>query len=368
MKILLSLLFVVLAGSSCLAQLIKGPEIIDDNRAVFKINAPGATEVKVINLSDSAAMGDNEYILARDDKGIWSVTTEPCRPGLHYYELSIDGARVADPASPSYFGWGKWTSCLEVPDAKLDFYLPLEVPHGDVRFHWYLSKTNGSYRKCLVYTPPGYDRQTTDRYPVLYLQHGAGESELGWIMQGKANFILDNLIAIGKARPMVIVMDNGYAPRSGAENPYRPGGSDNIFADLVTMELIPMIDNHYRTLTNRENRAIAGLSMGGGQALNIGLGHPELFASVATFSGGSRDLNIKTSYSGVFKDATKFNSTYTLLFIGCGTLEGGYAAMKGFHEALTQHGINNTWSEPVGSHEWQVWRVHLYEFAQKLFQ
>lgn len=368
MKILVCILTVVLSSLPCLAQLIRGPEIIENNRVIFKVYAPNATEVKVINLSDSAALGDNEYMLTRDEKGTWTVTTLPCRPGLHYYELSIDGARVSDPASPAYFGWGKWTSCLEIPDPSLGFYLPGDVPHGDTRYHWYLSKITGSYRKCLVYTPPGYDQNTSERYPVLYLQHGAGESELGWTMQGRANFILDNLIAEGKARSMIIVMDNGYAPRPGAENPFRPGGSDNLFAELVTTELIPMIDKSYRTLASRENRAIAGLSMGGGQALNIGFGNPELFASVATFSGGSRDLNIETSFSGVFRDVSRFNNIYTLFFIGCGTLEGGYTAMKGFHEALTRQGINHIWSEPVGSHEWQVWRVHLYEFAQKLFQ
>jgi len=368
MKYIFSFLILLLPALSSMSQLIRGPEITDDNRVIFRVNAPSATEVKIINLSDSAALGDDEYSLSSDEKGTWTVTTLPCRPGLHYYELSIDGARVADPSCPSYFGWGKWTSCIEIPDPELDFYIHHEVPHGEVRIHWYLSKTTGTYRKCMVYTPPGYDLQTTERYPVLYLQHGAGESELGWTTQGKANFILDNLIAEGKARPMIIVMDNGYAPRPGAENPYRPGGGDNLFSELVTMELIPMIDADYRTLANRENRAIAGLSMGGGQALNTGLGHPELFASVATFSGGGRGLNIETSYSGVFKDSDKFNSTYKLFFIGCGTLESGYDSMKDFHEALTSHGVNNTWSEPVGSHEWQVWRVHLYEFAQKLFQ
>jgi enterochelin esterase family protein len=187
-------------------------------------------------------------------------------------------------------------------------------------------------------------------------------------MQGKANFILDNLIAEGKARPMIIVMDNGYAPRPGAENPYRPVGNDNLFAELVINELIPMIDKSYRTLASRDDRAIAGLSMGGGQALNTGLRHPELFASVATFSGGSRNLNIDTSYSGVFNDAARFNNIFNLFFVGCGTLEGGYPTMEEFHEALNFKGIRHVWSEPVGSHEWQVWRFHLFEFAQKLFR
>lgn len=347
---------------------MKGPTLSADNRVTFQIHAPDASYVKVINLSDSAALGAPEYQMTKNSGGDWSVTTESCRPGLHYYEFDINGARVSDPAAPLYFGWGKWTSCLEVPDANLDFYLPKDVPHGEVRLFWYVAKTTQTFRKCLVYTPPNYDADTTVRYPVLYLQHGAGESELGWTMQGKANFILDNLIAEDKARPMIIVMDNGYAARPGAENPQRPRGDDNLFSDLVTKDLIPMIDNQFRTIADREHRAIAGLSMGAGQALRIGLGHPELFASVAGFSGGIRRANIESSFDGIFRDAEKFNSTFKLFFFGYGTLERGFESMQAFSDELRAHGINHVWSEPVGSHEWQVWRVHLYECAQHLFQ
>ncbi|MBN1561558.1 esterase [candidate division KSB1 bacterium] len=367
MKMKIFLLFSLLFFSPCFAQLMPGPIIDDDNRITFSICAPEAQEVKVINLSDSAALGAAEYQMAVDADGKWSVTTKSCRAGLHYYELSIDGARVADPASPLYFGWGKWTSCVEVPDKELDFYLPRSVPHGDVRMHWYQSSTTATARKCLVYTPPEYDQNVTQRYPVLYLQHGAGESELGWTMQGKANFIFDNLIADGRAKPMLIVMDSGYAARPNAENPHRPRGDENVFAELLIQELIPMIDSQFRTLADRNHRAIAGLSMGGGQALRIGLTNPELFASVATFSGAGR-FDPDTAFDGVFKDAVAFNSTYRLFFIGCGTLEGNrFTSMKELHELLTERGIRNAWSAPVGSHEWQVWRVHLYELAQLLF-
>jgi len=371
MKKLIFFTVIFCITTTSFAQLIKGPEIGIDNRVTFKVYAPNAKEVKVINMSDSAAMGAKEYLMEDAGKGNWKVNTLPCRPGLHYYELSIDGARVSDPSSPMYFGWAKWVSGLEVPDKNVDFYHVKDVPHGDVRIHWYFSKITNSYRKCLVYTPSGYDLSLTKRYPVLYLQHGSGESELGWTMQGKAGFILDNLIAEGKAKPMIIVMDNGYAPGPNAVNKYNPGGPENLFADLVTKELVPMIDSQFRTLNNRENRAISGLSMGAGQAMNIGLGHPELFGSIGAFSGGGSrgsQFNVETSYSGVFKDAVKFNSTTKLLFIGCGTLDGGYKSIKSFHETLTKHGINNVWSDPVGSHEWQVWRIHLYEFAQRLFK
>ena len=354
------IILLVLLESTVHAQLMKGPVLSKDNRATFEIRAPEASVVKVINLSDSAALGASEYMMSKDAQGRWSITTEPCRPGLHYYEFSIDGARVSDPASPLYFGWGKWTSCLEVPDPDLDFYVPKDVPHGDVRMFWYFSKTTQTMRKCLVYTPPAYDEETSARYPVLYLQHGAGESELGWTMQGKVNFILDNLIAESKAEPMIIVMDNGYAAKPGAENPQRPRGGDNLFAELVTQELVPIIDSQFRTVADREHRAIAGLSMGAGQALRIGLGHPDLFASVGGFSGGARRATIESSFDGIFRDATTFNSTFKLFFIGCGTLERGFESMKTFSKDLTNHGINNIWSEPVGSHEWQVWRVHLY--------
>jgi len=350
------------------AQLMKAPEIDKDRRVTLNVFAPGADSVKVINLSDEAAMGAKEYQMEMDSTGNWSVTTNPCRPGFHYYELNIDGFRCANPASQMYFGWGRWSSGLEVPDENLDFYSPKDVPRGEVRYHWYISKTIGALRKCLVYTPPGYDTDPSIRYPVLYLQHGAGESELGWSMQGKVNIILDNLIAEGKAKSMLIVMDNGYAARPGAENAHRPRGQDNAFTELVVNELVPMIDAEYRTQNTRENRAIAGLSMGAGQALRIGLSHSELFASVGAFSGGLWRFDINTSYNGIFKDADKFNDLYSLFWFGCGELDRGYGSLKKFHQTLEERGIKHVWYPGPGSHEWQVWRFHIFEFTQLLFK
>jgi enterochelin esterase family protein len=364
------LVFICCMVLSVQAQLMRESEVDSQKRATFTVSSPDAKEIKLINLSDEMALGAKEYNFEKNSEGKWTLTTNPCRPGLHYFELSIDGVKVAYPYSKMYFGWAKWTGMIEIPDDKLDFYLPKNVPHGEVRQHYYYSTITQNIRKCLVYTPPGYDQNIDLKYPVLYLQHGSGESELGWTMQGKANFILDNLIAEGKAKPFIIVMDNGYAPRPGTENQYNPGGADNLFADLVTKELVPMIDASFRTLSDQKNRAIAGLSMGGWQAIRIGFDHPELFGTVATFSGDGRDVSfdVETANNGIFKDAAGFNQTYKLFFVGCGTLEPSFPGMKIMYETLKNHGINTAFSGPIGSHEWQVWRVHLYDFAQMVFK
>ena len=172
------------------SQLMNSPPIDSENRVTLTVNAPNAKEVKVINLSDTDAMGAAEYSLSKGEDGIWSVQTNPCRPGFHYYNLSIDGFECADPKNQLYFGWGKWTSGLEVPEPTPSFYTPRGEPKGEVTTHWYSSSATNTTRKCLIYTPPGYRSQTGVKYPVLYLQHGAGESELGWTMQGKVNVIM----------------------------------------------------------------------------------------------------------------------------------------------------------------------------------
>ena len=350
------------------AQLQREPDVDSLKRVTFKLVAPGANEIKLINLSDEMALGAKEYAFKKDSEGLWIVTTKPCRPGLHYYELNIDGAKVSDPSSKMYFGWAKWTGMVEVPDDKLDFYLPKNVLHGEVRQHYYYSTITQNTRKCLVYTPPGYS-SSNKNYPVLYLQHGSGESELGWTMQGKVNLIMDNLQAEGKIIPFIIVMDNGYAPRPGAENQFNPGGADNLFADLLTTELVPMIDASYRTYKNKENRAIAGLSMGGNQAIQIGFDHPELFGAIATFSGPGRSIfHAEETKKKLLDNPDKFNRLYRLFFVGCGSLESYYPEMKEMYETLKKRKMNTAFSSPVGSHEWQVWRVNFYDFAQMVFK
>jgi enterochelin esterase-like enzyme len=200
---------------------------------------------------------------------------------------------------------------------------------------------------------------------VLYLQHGAGESERGWTAQGRANFILDGLIAAGEARPMIVVMDNGYAVRPGETG----GRGNEAFGDVVLQDLIPEIERTYRTQTGRGQRAIAGLSMGGGQAMQIGLANLDRFAYIGSFSGaGARNFSIGTSYGGVFQDAAAFNKRVRLFWIGCGQGDALYAPSVALHEALEKAGIRHTWNDGPGLHDWQVWRHHLHAFAPKLFR
>jgi enterochelin esterase-like enzyme len=344
------------------------PKIAPDLRVTFRVKAPNAKSVAVAGRAEDSGMNGNApYGMTRGENGIWTVTTEPVRPGFHYYEIIIDGWHCNDPASETYFGWGQPTSGLEVPDPALDFYDIKDVPHGDVRACWYRSRVTGTTRRVVVYTPPGYDRKPKQRFPVLYLQHGAGESERAWTAQGRVNFILDNLIAAGKARPMVIVMENGYAVNADAVA--GPGSRGNgAFPELVVKDLVPFIDSNFRTLADRNHRAVAGLSMGAGQAMQIGLGNPDLFAYVAGLSGGVRNFDPQTSFGGIFFDPVAANKRFRLLWLGCGTEDRLYSSGIGLHDALTASGIRHVWFEGPGSHEWQVWRKHLNDIAPRLFQ
>lgn len=338
------------------------PEIHPDLRITFRVTAPGAQKVQV---EGGDGLGKGPFDMVRGEKGVWTVTIPPAQPGFHYYWLLVDGLRVNDPSSRTYFGYSRETSGVEVPD-KVDFYEANDVPHGEVRSRWYFSKVTGKWRRACVYTPPDYDRGTV-RYPVLYLQHGMGENELGWTTQGRANFILDRLIAAGTARPMIVVMENGML---AAKPNAAPGARGNeAFEDVVIGDLIPMIDSTYRTLADREHRAIAGLSMGGGQALQIGLGHLDRFAWVGSFSGAIRNFDPKTSYGGALADAAAANSKLRLLWFGAGMAEPGmYKAAKAVHDALDNMGIRNVFYECPFAHEWQTWRYDLREFAPGLFR
>jgi enterochelin esterase family protein len=345
------------------------PAIHADRRVTFRVTAPEAQKVAVAGrAADSGMNGNTPHPMNRRADGTWEVTTGPVRPGFHYYELIVDGHRTTDPASQTYFGWAQQTSGLEVPDPGLDFYDVKDVPHGEVRVRWYRSTTTGQHREAHVYTPPGYDSNPTLRYPVLYLQHGSGEDQTSWTRQGKANLIMDNLIAEGKARPMLVVMEQGYAVKAGQAAPAPGTRAGDAFGDLVVHDLVPMIDRTYRTLADRQQRAIAGLSMGAGQAMQIGLANLDRFAAIGSFSGGNRSFDPKTSYAGAFADSRRVNRTLDLLWIGCGTEDRLYPGAAALHQALDAAGVRHTWFEGPGSHEWQVWRKHLQDFAPRLFR
>ena len=328
--------------------------------------------------------------MVKQPDGVWSVITEPLVPGLHYYTLIVDGVEMADTGSRSFFGGSKYASAVEVPEPGSTYYSVQDVPHGQVREVWYFSKVTGTWRHALVYTPPGYDEKTAERYPVLYLQHGGGEDETGWVRQGHANFILDNLIASGKAKPMLVVMAYGYARRAGQPAPdlsgkgfgspeFRKAMQDmmSAFEADVTEALIPFIDKTFRTIPDRDHRAMAGLSMGGMQTFHITLNHLDLFSHIGGFSGAAgaltlgRDLDLKTDYNGVLADPAAFARKVHVLWLGVGTAEpeGMRAGIRKLHASLTDAGIAHVYQESPGTdHEWQTWRRNLNDFAARLFR
>jgi enterochelin esterase family protein len=333
------------------------PAVDADRRVTFRLKAPNALRVEV--RCRGSLWGGKPVPLAKASDGTWSVTTEPAEPGFFYYEFIIDGVPVNDPGSRTFPGWAREMSGLEVPDRSVDFYDVKPVPHGEVRVRTYFSKTTETTRQALVYTPPDYDRDPARRYPVLYLQHGSGESERSWTQQGRANYILDNLIAEGKAEEMIVVMEQGYATKAGA--PPAPGARGNEgFEALVVSDLVPMIDAVYRTIPKSESRAIAGLSMGGGQAVRIGLGHPQLFGSVGSLSGGAAAARAE--------GAAPLLSKMQLVWIGCGRQDAGYERARDAHRDLEKAGVAHCWFETDGGHEWQVWRKSLHDLAPRLFR
>ena len=340
------------------------PKIDSGRRAYFRIRAPGAKSVSV-SLPGGRAMKKGE-------DGFWTVTTAPLAPGFHYYSLTIDGVSVSDPASESYFGTGKMSSAIEVPSPGEDFYLPQDVPHGDVRAHYYFAKSTGKTRRCFVYTPPGYDTNLTARYPVLYLQHGMGEDARGWPIQGRAGLILDNLIAEGKARPMIIVMaDGNITPgRMGGPRGGRGGQFWDAFGTVLIQDIIPMIDSAYRTIPDRDHRAMAGLSLGGTQTWEITQAHLDMFAYIGSFSAPFGYPQVPGGFSGLLGDPAAFAKKVKVLFISDGTAgDLGAGGSRACHEALEKAGIKHVFYESQGTaHEWQTWRRSLHEFAPLLFR
>jgi enterochelin esterase-like enzyme len=360
------------------------PRVDSGGRVEIRIKAPEAAKVRVNFWSGPKAD------MTKQADGFWTITTPPLVPGLHYYTLVIDGAEVADPGSHAFFGGGKHASAVEIPEPGSTYYSIQKVPHGQVREVWYESKVTGTWRHALVYLPPGYDERTTTRYPVLYLQHGGGEDETGWIRQGRANFILDNLIAEGSSKPMIVVMAYGYARRAGQpvpdltglpfDSPERRKATLEMTAAFeadVTEALIPFVDSTYRTIADREHRAMAGLSMGGMQTFHITLNHLDLFSHIGGFSGamrlalGDQKLDPKTAYNGVFADPAAFAKKVRLLWLGVGTQEPERMreGIRAFHASLTEAGITHVYVESPGTdHEWQTWRRNLKDFAPRLFR
>lgn len=349
------------------------PRVHTDGRATFQLKAPDAKSVKVFTNYGLGPRG--HWDMTKGGDGVWTLTSPtPIVPGFHYYAFLVDGVLMNDPGTDTFYGTSKPTSAIEIPEKGVDFYHIKNVPHGEIRSRWYHSAVTGKPRNVKVYTPPGYDTDPGKRYPVLYLQHGGGEDETGWGKQGHMSFILDNLIAEKKAVPMIVVMEKGYAARANAAplSPAPGRGDGGAFEDVVMKDLIPMIDKTYRTLTDRQNRAIAGLSMGSGQAMQIGMSHLDTFSAIGAFSG-LRPLDTKTAFGGVFADPQAFDQKLNLFYLHSGTVgldEGIHKAAKALAVTLTQGGSKNVVfrDAPGLGHEWQTWRIALHDFAPRLFQ
>jgi enterochelin esterase-like enzyme len=352
------------------------PRILPDNRVVFQVSAPNAAQVQV-NLG-------RMYDMQRDESGVWTATTAAQDPGFHYYSLVIDGVSVADPASESFYGTGRMSSAIEIPEAGVDFYAVRDVPHGDVRSKRYFSKVTSSWRRLYVYTPPAYDQDRERKYPVLYIQHGGGEDETGWAVQGRTDVILDNLIAAGKAKPMLVVIANGNVPGPGGARGGYSSTAMKGFAEELLNNVVPFIESNYRVLTNAENRALAGLSMGGGQTFYVGLGNKDKFRSLGIFSTGlfggigsgpagagptaSRTFNAEEQMPGLLSNAKSFNDALTVLYISVGEQDPRLEPTKKVVAEFRSHGLNVEFASFPGGHEWQVWRKSLHDFAQRIFK
>ena len=354
------------------------PRINLDLSATFRVKAEHAQKVQLL-----MELGQSTYDMMKTADGAWEATTKPLLPGFHFYAISVDGFVSNDPGSRTFFAARQEVSGLEVPAPESDFFAVRDVPHGVVRSVWYRSNKTGQIRRIFVYTPPGYDGSSL-RYPVLYLQHGFGEDEAGWSDQGHENFILDNLIAGGSARPMIVVNANGMddvrtqpPPPSGRE-PGGPPQSNSVaryfmdqryplFDSILTGDLIPFIDANFRTLPDREHRALAGLSMGGAQALRIGFNHLDLFAYLAAFSPAIEIADPHRDYDGLLAGPARVNRQLKLLWIGIGREDFLYAPVKESHETLDHAGIKHVWVESSGAHIWTVWRKYLADLAPRLF-
>lgn len=349
---------------------LQSPRVLNDKRIALSIYAPKASEVTVSGDFLSPA---KPLSLAKNEQGVWSVLVGPLKPDYYTYTLTVDGVRTIDPKNPVIKqGISSLENVMTVPGDATAFEDNQSVPHGEVREVWYPSKSLGMMRRMHVYTPPGYEKGAT-KYPVFYLLHGGGDDDSGWNSIGRAGFILDNLLASGKAKPMIVVMPNGSMPmnnKPGSDLAQSMSAMRALFADELLKEVMPQVEKTYRTLNNRENRAIAGLSMGGFQTLDVTLSHPELFDYVGVFSSGFFGATIdeaETKYAKALQDPA-FNKGKKLFWVEIGKDDFVMDANKKTLALLDKHNIKYQYKETDGGHTWINWRQYLHEYAPLLFR
>jgi enterochelin esterase-like enzyme len=347
------------------------PEVASDRRVTFRLRAP---EAKAVTVSGDFGK-DAEMTKAGD--GSWSVTVGPLEPEMYVYYFTVDGVRLTDPNNPQVkigYVTTTTTSLLTVPGDAPAFYDVQDVPHGEIRTLLYMSRSNGVTRELNVYVPPGYDRDRNQRYPVLYLLHGFANDHHSWHRYGRANDILDNLLAQKKVEPFLVVMPLGYGgvgvngDGAGVQPTGDVRGDTALYERDLLEDVIPTIERTFRTIPDRKHRAIVGFSMGGGQASRIGLRHLETFSRVGVMSAGMAGGSDTEPMKSLAADPAKANKSIDLLWIACGKEDAALKGATTLHQALDQAGIKHTFLETEGAHHWRVWRRYLRDLAPSLFK
>jgi enterochelin esterase-like enzyme len=339
---------------------VVSPEVLPDKRVTFRVNAPKATDV---TLTGDWLPPNSPAKLTKDDRGIWSVTLGPMEPGFMIYSFTVDGVAMADPINPRIkLRANTSASLVEVRGDGKQLWEIQDVPHGKVELNYIPSKVlNGQTREVRVYTPPGYDAAAATTYPIMYLLHGDNDMPAGWTDVGRANYIFDNLIAQKKAVPMIVVTPFGHAVPRGQPN------NNPLFEKYLLEDVLPAVEKSYKIKAGRENRAIVGYSMGGGQALSIGLSHMDLFSAVGGFSPAVPG-NIETTYAALWNDAADTNAKLQTLYIACGKGDSLFARSQQLDTFWKSKNINHTFTATEGYHNFINWRLHLGEVAPMLFQ
>ena len=351
------------------AAAVVSPELHADGRITFRLSAPKATEVTL--RGEWMGSGKREA-LAKDEKGVWSVTVGPIAPDLYSYTFSVDGLTIADPRNPMV-KLGARSGPVSLVDMAADLksrHSFRDVPHGVVHIHHYSSRATGTVRRVHVYTPPGYDLGARTQYPVLYLLHGSGDTDAEWYYLGRAGAILDNQLAARSAtKPMIIVMPDGHPSRAGSSSPQGGGMANELFGDDLLNDVMPLVERAYRVSPNRSHRALAGLSMGGGQTLTVGLANLDKFSHLGVFSMGARDAAaFEQRHASVLGKPEATNKQLKLFWIACGKEDSLIPSVGTLRSTLDKHGIKHIYRESEGGHSWSIWRLYLDEFYPMLFQ
>ena len=339
------------------------PKVDKQGRAYFRLHAPEASKA-VVDICGK------KYDMQRGENGLWYAVTDPLAVGFHYYFMNIGGVNFIDPATETFFGCNREAGGIEIPEgSEGDYYRPQQgVLHGQVRSIYYYAQSTSEWRHAMVYTPAEYE-SGNKRYPVLYLQHGMGEDETGWSKQGHMQHIMDNLIAAKQAVPMIVVMESGdiKAPFRGGDNRQGRSQYGASFYKVMINDLIPYIDSQYRTLTDRDNRAMAGLSWGGHQTFDLVFNNMDKFAWVGTFSGAIFGIDLKTAYNGVFANADEFNKKIHYMYMNWGSDD--FIKSGDIVKGLQDMGIKVEGKQSEGTaHEWLTWRRGLRDFVPHLFK